>query len=222
MTNAKDQNLYVNMFGSFSMQYGLNTINDLDVRSRKSWIILGYLIAYRNRAISQSEIIDIIYPEGKSDNPANALKTMIHRVRSLLDALNFVSGKVMILQSGGSYMWNKDLPLVLDVDSFENLCQLATSSDLSDDQRLQYYLDAIEIYKGDFLSKLTMESWVTQLNTYYHTMYIHAVHQAITLFIAKEDYPHIVELCSRALTIDAYDEFFHYNLILSLTKMQNS
>lgn len=209
------------MLGEFSLTYGDVTINDQNNRSKKLWSLLEYLITFRDKEISQNELIELLWPdEAGSDNPANALKTLLHRVRTLLSELNYLDSREMIIQRRGTYAWNNQLQFTVDVDEFERLCHAAEQTE-SSDEKLAFYLDAIQIYKGDFLPKSSLESWVVPINTYYHSMYLQIIHESIQLLKARNDWEPIVMLCNTAIAIDAYDESLYSNLIRALVKLGN-
>ena len=215
----KTGTLYINMLGNVSLTYNGNTISDQNIRSKKFWLILEHLIAFRHRDTSQAELIDIIYPEGKSENPANALKTLVHRIRNGLYQLGYMDSHNMIIQTRGTYAWNTNMDYVIDVEEFEKLCNKGNLSTTSDDERLECYLQAIELYKGDFLHKSAFETWAIQLNVYYRTLYTNTVHKAVDLLKQRDEHEKIIDLCEKALTIDAFDESLYYNLILSLVNL---
>jgi len=213
--------LQINLLGGSSLTYKGRTINDQNVRSKKFWMILEYLITFRNRDISQSELLDLIYPEGKSENPVNALKTLMHRIRSELDQLDFMDSRKMIIQSRGTYAWNIKMDYVIDVEIFEELYNKGNAPWAKEEEMLDFFLQAIDVYGGDFLHKSALEPWAMQFNVYYRTIYCKLVHKTIEALKQKEDNTKIIELCERALSIDAFDEFLYYNLILGLVNSNN-
>lgn len=107
----------IRMLGEFSIQSGALEINDKDNRSRKIWLLLAYMIYCRNQPVSQDKLISLLWGEEteNSANPANALKTMFHRARTLLDQLGDGVGHTLILRRAGSYVWNPDIPFRFDV-----------------------------------------------------------------------------------------------------------
>ena len=115
--------LKVNMLGGLSIRSGDVEINDGDNRSRKVWLLLAYMIYCRKRPITQEELVRLLWDDADSvTNPANALKTMFHRVRTTLDRLGDSAGHILIVRQGGSYAWNCKVPLTLDVEEFDELC----------------------------------------------------------------------------------------------------
>ena len=218
---GKKSKLYISMLGDFSLSYNGRTISDQNVRSKKFWRILEYLIAFRDKDISQSELLELVYPGDKSDNPGNALKTMIHRVRNELDELKYPESRKMIIQSHGSYAWNTGMDYVIDAEEFESLCKKNDSPAATDDEKLDFCLKAIELYKGDFLQKSALELWVAPYNEYYHTMYCDTVHKAVDILKQKNNYERLVGICMVAVNIAPFDESLYYNLILGLIKTGN-
>ncbi|MCL1982087.1 MAG: SARP family transcriptional regulator [Clostridiales bacterium] len=218
---VKESKLYVNMLGGCSLTYNGKTINDQTVRSKKFWLLIEYLIVFRNRDISQSELIDLIYPEGKSENPGNALKTLMHRIRNALAELEYFEGHEMIIQSRGTYAWNSNMDCVIDVEEFEEYCNKGKAPWISEEERLDCLLSAIDIYKGDFLHKSALEPWAVQFNVYYHSLYGDIVHKAIDMLKQRGNNDKIIEICRKAIIIDAFDEFLYYNLIRGLISINN-
>lgn len=110
----------VTMLGGFRIRVDGNVLTDEINRSQKLWNVLCYLIAHRERTVPQSEFIELFWPEENSANPTNALKTLLYRVRSLLEPL-FGEGLEPILSQRGAYAWNPAIACEMDVDRFELL-----------------------------------------------------------------------------------------------------
>ncbi len=208
--------LKVRMLGDFSIQNGEAEINDSDNRSKKVWLLLAYMIYYRNRTISQEELISLLWSESEnSTNPTNALKTMFHRVRSTLNQLSSSAGHTLIVRREGNYAWNPDQPFFFDVDAFDTLCAQSAAAE-NDAARLDLGLQALALYRGDFLSKLSGESWVIPISTYFHNLYVHTVFACLALLEEAGRYEEEEALCRKALQIEPYDEGLYQYLMQSL------
>ena len=107
-----EQILKVNMLGGFSLSLGDQSIDDGSNRMRKVWLLLAYLIYCRRRAISQEELVNLLWNK-EGGNPSGALKTTLHRVRAVLDRLFPSAGHELISYRGGSYSWNSEVELWL-------------------------------------------------------------------------------------------------------------
>lgn len=210
------EQLKVNMLGGFSVSYGEKTIDDQLNRSRKIWTLLEYLITFRDREIPQEEIIELLWPEDEADDPANRLKTLLHRTRSTLALLEVPDAKKLIRCRGGTYAWDESAVCVVDAEEFDALCKEAAEPGLSDEARIEKSLAAAALYSGDFLPKNALDDWVVPLNTYYRTKYIKLVTSACDLLQEAGRNEEIVELCQKAAVIDPYEEYIHLCLIRAL------
>ena len=122
----KEEILQIQVLGKFTLQYGEAVVSDEDDRSRKMWTVLAYLIYHREKVISQQELVDLCWGEDtRSSDPHNALKSVVHRIRSTLDKLQDGLGKDLLRRKSGCYTWNTDIPIRVDAEEFEALCHQA-------------------------------------------------------------------------------------------------
>lgn len=215
-----DNIFHVSMLGGCSIAYGDKKIDSNSLRSKKIWELLAYLIVYRHKDISPGELIDIVYSEDKSVNPANALKTLMHRVRASLCELGNVTGKDLIIQQNGSYKWNNNYEVILDTERFEDLSLRALSPGGDKEASLKSALEAIDLFKGDFLPRFSTESWVMPLHTYYHSNYMRLVRETILILAEQNKNAEIADICQKAISIDPYDEFLYLHLMQVLVKLE--
>ena len=113
------EKIKITTFGEFSISYGDNVITERSKRSKKMWTLLQFMIANHNRAISQTELINLLWANKNSENPVGALKTSLHRLRACLAELGLPEDKEIIVNSMGSYAFNNSLDCDIDFDSFE-------------------------------------------------------------------------------------------------------
>lgn len=213
--------IQVQMLGTFSLRNDTLELSDGDNRSRKVWLLLAYMIYCRTRSISMEELTGLLWSdEESSSNPLNALKTMLHRVRATLDQLGSGAGHTLIIRRDGSYAWNTQIPLTLDIDEFEALCKHGAQAD-SDAARLEFYLQALELYQGDFLPKLSMEVWAVPIVAYYHNLYVQTALDSIHLLEELGRGEDAVALCRKAVTIEPYSEELYRHLMRNLIKEQD-
>ena len=212
----EDNILQVRMLGSFSIRLGEQEINDSDNRSKKVWLLLAYMIYCRSRSISQEELVGLLWNgDESSSNPFNALKTMFHRVRTSLNQLDSSAGHTLIIRREGSYAWNTAVSLFFDVDEFERLCR--SGSALSDkEERLDIFLQALALYQGDFLQKLSSEPWVVPISAYFHNLYVQTLLETLPLLEEKGRLNEAEALCRKAVELEPYNELLYQHLIRNL------
>ena len=210
--------IQVTMFGECSITYGGKTLDGKNVCSKRIWTLIEYLITYRFRCVAKEELIDLLYPEDKTKAPQSALKTVIHRARTTMEGLGYKSGKEIILSCSGGYRWNPEIPVEVDSECFENLTRKAALFDVSEETRLLLKLEAIELYKGDFLPDSSSELWSMSITTYFRFLYMELVHTVIEALKKQGRYSEVISVSKKAISIDPYDESLHANLMLALVK----
>ncbi len=197
----------VSMLGSFSIIRGENQVDDSSNRMRKVWLLLAYLIYTRRTRSTQDQYLSLVQGSTSTEieDPAGRLKALFYRVRAMLEPLGEKAGHELILHKSGSYTWNTQVALTLDVEEFERLYTAAAAAETGD-ARLQLLMQALEIYRGDFLPKLSTEAWVMPISAYYHQRYLEAASQALETLCSQSRYPEALEICRRALKIEPYSE----------------
>ncbi len=213
---SQNKQVRITMLGSFEVCVDGNTVGDNSNRAHQIWNVLEYLIAHRHRSISNDELIEVLWANEESDNPANALKNLIYRIRNTLADSGISCAKELIQYKRGSYGWNNQLDCWVDCEEFEKLAKRACMPEISDLERIDYYLKAINLYKGDFLPKSYFETWVIPLSTYYHGLYFKCVTEAVELLQKRNQYDEIVTVCESAIVIDQFVEDIHESLIRAL------
>ena len=209
--------IYVTMLGDCSLEYKDSIIDQSALRSKKIWSLLQFLIYNRNRELSRDELLELVYAEGGSSNPQNALKTLMHRCRSVLEQLGYADSKLMIIQQNGCYKWNKALPLILDAERFDALYDEFTAAEEGSATAFDRCRAALALYKGDFLAK-TQSAWAEPLRERYKTRYLTLVQAAISMMSMREDYDELVLVCRNALSANRYDESLYLTLMTALIK----
>ena len=202
----KNHHLTVNMLGKTELSWNGNTLNEKDSRSRKTWLLLAYLIYCRHRSVPQSEIIDLLW-EGGADqaNPHGTLKTTLHRLRTMLDRLMPGAGHELILRQENGYRWNPDIPMEFDVDTFHNLACAFSSTD-SPEEKLDLGLRAAQIYQGDFLEKLHTEAWTASISAPLHQLYVEIICSTLDILESQGRIHEMLEISRKALVIEPYSE----------------
>lgn len=209
----------VRMLGEFVLNCGEAVISDRSDRSSKTWLLLAYMIYSRGRNISQEAVVSLIWGDyDTNSDPANALKTIVHRTRSTIDELGPGMGKKLLARRQGNYFVSDSIHITTDVDEFEALCRNADNV-ADEDMKLNCLQKALELYKGKFLSKLSNEMWVVPLITYYHNLYIRALSEALDIMDRRNMYPEIETVCRKAIEIDPNEEMPYSYLMRAYIEM---
>ena len=203
----------ISVLGKFSIEYNGNIVSDDLNRSRKMWNLLAFIVMNHKSAITQSRFIDALWSEDNS-NPVNALKTQLFRTREMLKPL-CLEGEGCILSSRGAYSWNPEYNIILDAEVFEELIHDAEDTSISTQNKINKYLEALKLYQGDFIPKLSGEVWTIPISARYHSIYLESVKELCSLLEEENDPETIINVILRAIEIDNLDEKLHCLLIMA-------
>jgi len=208
------EHIDIRMLGSFTLRSGEKLISEEDNRSRKVWTLLAYLVCHRGISVSQKKLIELLWGDDpSSSNPENTLRITLHRLRGQLDQLWPGAGKDLILHKNGGYSWNDQADITVDSDRFE---QLAQDRDVTPDRRLELCLEALELYRGDFLERQSSESWVIPITTHFHNLFVMLTLEAADLLSRQQRHEEASHICRRGIAAEPYHEPLYQVLMKEL------
>ncbi len=187
---------------------------------KKVWILLTYLILNRFREYNKADLIEAIWPYEKPEDPNYELKMLLEELKEELEVLKLSYLRELIITINGVYHWNNNYLCVVDCDLFENILQESVLSKLSEDERMERYLSAIELYKSEFLVKITDVKWVVNLQRWYRNLYLDAVNHALSYWNHSKDYESVVNLCVKDLYNEEFNENLHYYYLVALINLE--
>lgn len=211
------ETIFVTLLGSFSMRHVDNgqerIITERDSTSRLLWSFFQYLTVFHQRGVNQDELIEVLWGDSESANPANTLKTLLHRGRAALEGLGFPDGKQVLLYRRGVYSWSTEVELKLDIEEFDALYDAAR-----DKGAPELALEAIALYQGDFLPSATGSPWAVSMRTFYHTRFLKTCNGVARYLLEQKRFGEAGNICRQATTIDPFDETGHLLLMRALAE----
>jgi DNA-binding SARP family transcriptional activator len=195
--------LTINTLGKFQVTDGNAIFGDDNLHSNMIYKLFMYMILYRDKTLTTEDISAAIWSEEESDNPAGALKNLVYRLRKILRS--HFGNEEYILSDRGSYRWNPQIKINIDIEKFEEMINLAKQENVYE-RAIVKYEQAVAIYQGNFMMKLLDMHWILSLCTYYHSLYLSCVKSLAELYIKMEEYEKMDWLCTNALKFESADE----------------
>lgn len=190
-------------------------LNYESIGSQKNARLLAFLLNNHDIKLSGQEIQDVMFSDDSSNNPSNALKSLVYRLRTILKK-HF--GDIEIIVSGSSsYYLNPDIDIVLDIDVFDGLINNANSEN-GLDKKIESYNKAVSLYKGPLLPMLKDEQWVVISSTYLESTFISCTSFLLDYYLSKSDYEVVEKLSKEALVYDPLNEKINYFFVKALLK----
>lgn len=201
-------NFYVSLFGKFSIQLLDGTNNDVKSSSNhlRQHSFLQYLCVFHDRPVSQEELIEAIWDTNtETGDPANNLKTTLYRTRQLLEGIGVKNAKDILIYRRGFYSWAPQAHMTLDVEVFDRLYDQFYASSQSY-KALDSALEALALFKGEFLAGISGNLWVLPMRTYYHSKYVKLARDAAGVLYQEGRMEEGIALCRSVTTVDPFDE----------------
>ncbi|MFI3225893.1 MAG: hypothetical protein R3Y09_00675 [Clostridia bacterium] len=212
-----ENEIILNFCGGFEIITSLGAMNEMSIKSDLTCQLIAYLFFNFNQKISNSKLIDILWPNETSDNPIQSLRQLVYRSKKILSQI--LDGDIVISTPLG-YELNPNYTFRSDVKEFENLCTQGNAASDSAD-KVEYYRQAIDMYTGSFLPRYENLSWIMNYSTFLHGMFMYAVKTCIADLKKSESFLEIHRLTTYALQFDEEDGELNYTLIEVLQKQRN-
>ena len=184
-------------------------------RKKKGKSILAYMMLNPKIKYNKDKIIDMFFPDGKPDTVEDSFKQAIFNIRSTFKNpyLNF-----LILEGKMLYL-NPDCYFKSDAEEFNKLCNIARSAEKSCEERRQACIDAVELYKGEFLEG-NYEQWCEDIRSDFHNKFISVSEHLLDILIQERRFDEIIYYSEKLLSQDKLNEKAYMSLIEAYVKSE--
>ncbi len=230
--NSKIENLYdikMTSFGKLAFTVRGETVDESKWIRKKRKLILCYLFLSSNYSLSKDKIIDVFFPDTPMESMDNTFHQAVSNLRSALRLKEPVKKGTKkaaagtdaepdyIIYEGKSLTLNPDLNYFSDIKEFDNLTIKASSQDSEPGSRIRLLKNAIELYKGDFLSEY-YEPWIENTRDEYRNKFIKYAELLLSLLDKENNYGELIDYSQKILGIDKLNEKAFISLIKSYFK----
>lgn len=200
----KKKVLKVEMLGGFEVTYADMPIITKDARNSMLTQLLQYLLVNRNKMVSQDELINVLLGDDDMSNPAVTLKNIVYRLRKLLAAGGVE--KECVIYKRSAYGFCSDIPCDIDIEKFSSIVGEIRGKELADKDCYKLCFEAMDLYKGEFLLKISGEPWVMKNSLIYQEMYLYVLGKAFDIAERTGQYESILPQLKKASEIYPYEE----------------
>ncbi len=203
--------IIITTLGGFDVFKNNASLTAMHPGSKKIWELFKFMLTHRTRSFTPETLMESLWPSEDYSDPRGTLRRQMHRLRQILEE----SGSVdqcgnLIIFTNGYYRWNSDADIVIDSEIFEKKVQQADLLKQSNPKgSLSHYLEAIELYQGEYLPDCTEHQWVFSVRNLYRRLFLKAVISAGELVGTSNDFNMLLPICEKAIQLDYYEEDFH-------------
>ena len=197
----QNNTIEIRLFDGFEIYNNGKPILTNLANTRKTKLFVAYLLVNRDRAIPHRELFELLWSGEEYANPGTALRTLLYRFRSLLEKEGATELDNAVISKRGTYQWNKNLDVRIDVLDFEQLSMAGLNLASGDSYRRECLKGAIELYRGSLLPDFKSEPWMISKAAYYRDLYARVVEAYIAILKDGCEYLEIVNVSDRALSL---------------------
>ena len=209
----------IQMMGNFLIFINEQRVENPVSKSRKGTALVEYLVLHRGKPVPNQMLLSALWPEHSVTNPENALKTLVSRMRTLLNQMVPGLG-ACIVSDRGAYHWACMPGMRIDALDLMDLFD-AISAERDPEKLREMYNQVLELYEGDLYQTGDLDgdaSFAQQL----HTQYLTAVYGYIELLRKEESYNDVIAVCRTALEVDSFDDRLHIELMKAMVSLNRT
>ncbi len=213
------ESVRITMMSSFHIYIDERRVENPVSKSRKGTALVEYLVLHRGRPVTNQQLMNELWPEHSVTNPENALKTLVSRMRLLLNQMVPGMG-ACIVSDRGAYHWQSMPDMTIDAVELMDLFDAIPVEPDPQKQRAMH-CRVMELYTGDLYQTGDIEGesgFAQQL----HTQFLNSVYSYIELLRKAEDYNAICAACRVALEVDSFDDRLHIELMKAMISMNRT
>lgn len=171
----------------------------------KSQELLFFLLS--NSPVTKEQVGLAFWPDASPEQLRNNLKVHLHYLRRALGRREW------IIFENDHYAFNRTLDYWFDVQVFEsNLAQARRLQTSNPAQAIQFFEEAIKLYRGEFMGDLDGNWWLARRENLQRE-YIDALLTLGQLHFAENRYAMAAEVYRQVITHDTYSEAAHRELM---------
>ena len=209
----------IQMMGSFLIFINEQRVENPVSKSRKGTALVEYLVLHRGRPVPNQMLLSALWPEHSVTNPENALKTLVSRMRTLLNQMVPGLG-ACIVSDRGAYHWENMPDMRIDALELMDIFD-ALGTERDPDKLRVMYEKVLELYEGDLFQTGDLEG-DSGFAQNLHSLYLGAVYGFIELLRKAEDYNDVITVCRTALEVDSFDDRLHIELMKAMVSLNRT
>lgn len=206
MTSTVPGPLRIGLLGPFYVYVGGQEIKPEVWTSKKALSLLKYLAARHGQRVSSDALMDLLWPDSGDGDSTRLLHTAVWFVRNKIGPENTLA-ESPLHYSDGSY-WLELCDDCLDTSLFENHVKGSRKLEKGNPQlALAHCLEALQLYRDDFLCDDLYEEWTTPYRDEYQELFFEISQRAAHLLLKfRNDYKGALRICRQAIRKDPFRE----------------
>jgi LuxR family transcriptional regulator, maltose regulon positive regulatory protein len=177
-------------------------------RKKKGKSILAYMMLNPKARYNKDKLIEMFFPDSKPDTVEDSFRQGLFNIRNAFKN-PYIS---FLIQESKNIYLNPDCYFKSDAEEFNKLCGIARSAERSSEEKLRACIDAVELYKGEFMED-NYEPWCEDLRADFHNKFISISELLLDLLSKEKNYEEIIHYSEKLLKHDKLNEKAYHSLV---------
>ena len=204
------------LLGRFQVDVDGVSMTDVLGHSPKGVQLIQYLILNRGQMENTAALTRAMWPDSDATRPESALKTLISRMRVLMQQVSPTLGACLKTVRGG-YQWETQPGVSVDAEDFLALAEeLHGRIDITNDLQACTFRKMMSLYTGRLLRNQDQPEWMQQRADALHQLYLNVVEEALEKLQAAGREQETVGICREALDADPLNNTLNMRLMDAL------
>lgn len=209
----KMNTIRLQLLGNFSVTVDGRLVTEVLAHSPKGVQLMQYLILNRGHMETTAALTRAMWPENDATRPESALKTLISRLRGLMQQISPALCNCLKTVRGG-YQWETQPGVWVDAEEFLTLAnQLHGRIDLEVENQGTSFRRMMEVYTGRLLYGQEQPEWMQQRADALHQLYLNVVGECLQKLQNAGRIQEVVAICREALDADPLNEALNMRLM---------
>ena len=171
--------------------------------------ILCFIASRRHRRASKDTIIDTFWGEADFEAVEKNFHPTVSHIRKALNSRQPIKQNFLLYRDG-DYLLNGEFSYQIDTEEFDQLVTQAEAARRAGkhDESLNFYEQAVALYRGNFLQG-SYEEWAEEQRSYYREQYLRMLETLAKAAVKAEDWPRALHLAQDILKDDPFREDVH-------------
>ena len=205
----------IETFGGFRLYRGLTVMEEKEWDGYLPELLLKAIVTHGSHRVPKDQLIEVLWPEVTSQSGERNFKITLHRLRKALEP-------EMDKAFGSSYIYLKANLIYLDeelcktdLDEFLSLYHRGEKNERGGDieAALFLYNNAIDLYKGDFLSEELYTSWIDIKREELRKLYINLLYKIADIQEKRGTSKIAIDCYKKIIQIDPLSEQVYQRLM---------
>lgn len=197
--------LQVQLFGKDEITYNHAPILLSKGSITRGMKLLLILLHSGKKGVARNTLLDDLFGKEELLDASNSLRVILHRLKKMLSDAGLPEYEYIISQ-GGFFYWDCPMEMEIDTEIFKGLLK-EEQKEIDINNKINILQRACELYKGDFLQRLSADEWVLMEGYRYKEMYENALKDLCQYLMEKQEYETVLNMVDAACKMYPFDEW---------------